>query len=164
MRCSQQRGRRAASWLAATSPTTAASRLAIDWRRACSPARACRSTPARQALRSVSAAAPTMPGNPLIPSSSPSAVSGSTAVMASLQRIVVHRLRQPAREPRRQPLEGHDLQPVPPPPRRLEPQLPHPEQAVGDDCVARSRHPAHANSRKVASNPSNGSHERVLTP
>ena len=80
------------------------------------------------------------------------------------QPIVVHGLRQTPRKPRRQLLEGHDLQPVPPPPRRLEPQLAHPKQAVGDDCVARSCHPAHANSRKVASNPSNGSHERVLIP
>ena len=79
-----------------------------------------------------------MPGSALIPSSSPSAVSGRTAVMASLQRIVVHRLRQPARKPRRQLLEGHDLQPVPPPPRRLQPQLAHAEQAVRDDCPTHS--------------------------
>ena len=35
------------------------------------------------------------------------------------QRIVIDRLRQTAREPRRQLLEGHDLQPVRPPPRSL---------------------------------------------
>ena len=50
--------------------------------------------------------------------------------------IVVNGLRQTACEPGRQLLEGHDLQPVPPPPCRLQPQLPHSEQAMGDDRVA----------------------------
>ena len=44
---------------------------------------------------------------------------------------------QPAREPRRELLEGHDLEPVPPVPGRLQPQLPHPEPAVGDDRSSR---------------------------
>ena len=59
------------------------------------------------------------------------------------EHIVIDRLRQPAREPRRQLLEGHDLQPVPPPPRRLEPQFPHPEQAVGDYRVSNNCFCAH---------------------
>ena len=51
--------------------------------------------------------------------------------------IVVHRLRQSAREPCRELLEGHDLEPVLPVPGRIQPQLPHPEPAMGDDRTAR---------------------------
>ena len=65
------------------SARTAFSRLASDASRGCSPDRASRSMPARHALRSVSAAAPTKPGRLLIASSSPSCVPGKAAWVAA---------------------------------------------------------------------------------
>ena len=80
---------------------------------------------------------------PLIPSSSPQSRLRQHSRDGLPQRIVIDRLHQPARKPRRQLLERHDLQPVPPPPRRLEPQFPHPEQAVGDYRVSNNCFCAH---------------------
>ena len=51
--------------------------------------------------------------------------------------IVVDGLSQSPREARRELLEGHDPEPVPPVPGRLQPQLPHLQPAVGYDCTAR---------------------------
>ena len=59
------------------------------------------------------------------------------------QRIVVDRPRQAACKPRGQLLEGHDLQPVSPFPSRLQPQLVHPKQAVGDYCASDERSSTH---------------------
>ena len=48
------------------------------------------------------------------------------------QGIIIDGLGQSARESYRQLLERHDLETVPTPPRRLEPQLAHPQPAVGN--------------------------------
>ena len=113
---------------------TATSRLAIDWRRGCSPARAWRSTPARHALRRVSAAAPTIPASPLIPSNSPSAVAGRTAVMASLSASSSTGLRtSPPASRAASSSKVMICSPCRRLARSLQPQLPHPQQAVGND-------------------------------
>ena len=76
--------RSAGRFIAGGSASRAApSSAAIEPRRGCSPARDAGSMPARHALRSVSAAALTIPGRTLIPSSSPSPVCGRTDPMAS---------------------------------------------------------------------------------